>query len=65
MLDKLEQLNGKTIEEATTAFEDGVETVMITFSDGVVLKVYPSLGHGLGGYFHDPNLVPWWESHHK
>ncbi len=57
----MDNLKGKIVKEAEATYIDGVETIVITFVDGIQLNVYPSIGHNLSYYTKNLNSTPWWE----
>ena len=56
---EVEDLEGRTVKEAKTIYDGGVETIIVTFDDGVELNVCPSLGHHLTTIISDTTKAPW------
>ena len=57
----MNNLKGKVVKGSSVGREDGVDTLIIEFEDGIILKAYPSLGHNMEAYTYDTNSIPWWE----
>ena len=57
----MDNLKGKVVKEAKATYIDGVETILITFEDGIQLNVTPSIGHNLSYYTKNLNSISWWK----